>query len=540
MSDLREQLKKWKVANKSESTSENKLPSRPDKKIKKINQVINPTRFCSICKKKIISDLFEKHQREVHNKKSSDYLGDKEQDAKALQNAVKGYSPQINTKPTPPKPKTFKFDEINDLNIELSEINEFKEPDDWVLNFKDSIEFDDDDAFDINIGLDLGTSYTKAIIEFRGDKFAVDWRGISNFEDPFTLPAELSVNEKKASIGRNPSAQKILSSFKVKLLQKNIDTNEKKAFTTYLKIIFYYIRAWWGYYYSDLNQGKTLLWNINIGLPLKNIMEQDIVKSYESITEEAWKRSFYNNIESLNKDSFEINHYPEYAAQINSYLNSPKRHRGLHLLIDIGAGTTDICTFNVTEDDEQNINLPGMTSTVLNHGTHTLNNERFNLIDAHKIFTETLDTEEFLIKYSTIDRENLIKIDKNFIDYVAHEIKKVLGKTKQNKNRKASEWRNGITSFICGGGINSNIYKEIMKEVQDSKDLFSQFKLTYSTLDYPGNIKSRFNIYNFHRLSVAYGLSYSSFNWPKIPTYEVDDEVVEKPKLRGDFGDNYY
>ena len=535
-------LKKSGALKKSDETfDDKKIAIQPKKTKPEVNQVIHQTVYCAICKKKINKDIFSKHRLEIHKIKPNN-VPENNSDLEKVMVINKAYSSEKTNKQISQKNQTKNirtFQDISDLDIELSLFNDFKEPDDWIMNFKSPIDFDITDAFDINLGLDIGTSYTKAVIDFREDKFVVDWRGITNFEDPFTLPSELSLLNNKIAIGRNKNAQKIISSFKIKLLQNNVDEEYKYAFVNYLKIVFFYIRAWWDHYYSKLNKGKTLLWNINIGLPLKNMQDEHTVSLYKKITKEAWVKSYTSNSKLLDPDSYIIEHFPEFSSQINTYLNSPKKQRGLHLLVDIGAGTTDICTFIVTENENHDLKLPNMTSSVVNHGTHTLNNERYQLINSKKIYIKTLSSSDFIEKYPNIDSNALEKIDKNFIEFIAKEIKKVLGTTKSIKYRDAPEWKKGLVSFICGGGILSNIYHEIFIEAQNSKDPFSLFSLINTPLDNPDNLKSRYPVINFHRLSVAYGLSYSAFRQPEIPTYEIDDQPGKKYIQRDDFGDNY-
>ena len=43
----------------------------------------------------------------------------------------------------------------------------------------------------------------------------------------------------------------------------------------------------------------------------------------------------------------ELKAVPEFVAQITSYSHSPQRADGLHLLVDCGAGTVDVVSFNV-------------------------------------------------------------------------------------------------------------------------------------------------------------------------------------------------
>jgi hypothetical protein len=544
MQDWKEKLNSLKktgtLVRAANEYDEKKRIHQSKKIIKNKNKFIHETKFCPDCKKKINKDVFQQHQLEIHKLKPKDIKIDvNNEKLKQISSAYSEKTPHKKINPKAKEKKIRDFKKIKDLNINLSGPTDYKDPESWVSNFKNPINFYEVDAFDITLGLDIGTSYTKAVIDFRDNKFAIDWRGISNFKDPFTLPSELSIIEKNFFVGRNPKAEKIISSFKIKLLQNENEEDYKYTFINYLKVIFSYIRAWWDHNHSELNEGKSLLWGINIGLPLGSMQEKGVVDFYKKITKEGWKRSYGNNIELLDDNSYEIKHFPEFSSQINTYLNSPKKQNGLHLLLDIGAGTTDICTFIVTENKDNDLKLPGMTSAVIPYGTHTLNNERYLLINKEKEYIETLSTIEFIKKYPVIAIASLEEIDENFIKFIAKEIKKILGVTKSRKYKTAREWKDGLTTFVCGGGLSSNIYNEIFDEVQKKADSYSTFLLNRMQIEKPTNLRGSFTINNFHRLSVAYGLSYSRFNQPEIPTYEIEDQKVATLKSKANFAGSY-
>ncbi len=68
---------------------------------------------------------------------------------------------------------------------------------------------------------------------------------------------------------------------------------------------------------------------------------------------------------------------PEFAGQIASYVRSAHRRPDLHLMVDVGAGTTDITTFNIHQDFETLENVfPIFQPNIVNLGTHFLTANR--------------------------------------------------------------------------------------------------------------------------------------------------------------------
>ncbi len=58
----------------------------------------------------------------------------------------------------------------------------------------------------------------------------------------------------------------------------------------------------------------------------------------------------------LKDDKTELNIVPEIIASIQSYVRrNDVSHDGLYCVSDIGAGTLDVCTFRVKEDENGNI-----------------------------------------------------------------------------------------------------------------------------------------------------------------------------------------
>lgn len=78
-------------------------------------------------------------------------------------------------------------------SFRLSNQGEFRSPDSWVaLGVKTTLH-SSGRIFIARMGIDFGTAFTKASIGYGEDIFIVDWAGIKNGAEKFTLPGEFSV-----------------------------------------------------------------------------------------------------------------------------------------------------------------------------------------------------------------------------------------------------------------------------------------------------------------------------------------------------------
>ena len=112
-----------------------------------------------------------------------------------------------------------------------------------------------------------------------------------------------------------------------------------------------------------------------------------------------------------------------------------------------------------------------------------------------------------------------------FTEKIKNKILKVLNLTKQNRYYTSPNWQNGIRTFVCGGGAQSSIYMEAIGKVKP------KYNLIPISLPLPDNlIATNLSEDKFHRVSVAYGLSFDAMNLGNIrKKTEVDD--LRKPQL---------
>ena len=407
-------------------------------------------------------------------------------------------------------------------SYQLSSAQDFKMPDSWVL---EDYKPNHGRNFDITIGLDFGTSYTKACVRFGDNHFIVDWSGISNFKDKYTLPSEISYfMDGSFQIGRSADAVSVASSLKIPLLEKYQDVDSCSNAVNYLGLTLHYIRSWWFYTHGNLSRDFTLNWIVNIGSPSKQFEESYWTNKYKKIVSEAWTKSFINGkkISELHDENISV--IPEFVAEIASYTKSQQRQPDLHLLIDIGGGTVDIVTFNIhkIEDDEEL--FPKFASDVVNLGTHYLMSERIHKCSVPENdfkSMEVLTTSDFSNLYN-VALEEVEAIDLAYKDKIKNTIIKVLDLTKQRRYYSSPNWASGIRTFICGGGSYSSIYRDAIAKVQ------GRYNLLPINLPVPANVfPADFSKEKFHRISVAYGLS---FNEMSLGTIRKEQDVDDAPR----------
>lgn len=196
---------------------------------------------------------------------------------------------------------------------------------------------------------------------------------------------------------------------------------------------------------------------------------------------------------------FGLNIIPEAFAGLWSLTQQRRLERGMHLLVDIGGGTSDIAFFTITEDALPNIHAiisfpQGLNYIFENHmasnGIRSIEEAQYEFVNNHMEFNDSI------MKYQTLLINNtkaiLEKVEKEFINrqpiHKIHisELKKAL----QNK-----------PVVYCGGGSTYNCMIIALESFTDKK------LITKDLLNIP-YIKNR-NLTDsmFPILATSYGLS---------------------------------
>jgi len=438
-----------------------------------------------------------------------------------------------------PEPKRF---------FKLSNTDDYKLPAPWVAYGKNTTLSGSGTPIPIYMGIDFGTAFTKASIGFGGsDIFIVDWAGIKNGHDQFTLPGEFSVLEDGTCVvGRSPSANRVATDLKLPFLEGHASQSSLVDATIFLALVMRYIRGWWFHNHMGLIKTKAIEWNINLGAPTTPWQDNKIRNKYVKAAKAAWVMSCSDKpisvdhaqqlLISSDLSCPPVEIVPEFVAQIASYTRSPQRQPDLHLLVDVGAGTVDVVTFNVHQDENTGEDIfPIFWASVSNLGTHYLMSRRLHefphINDEHWNDATTVPNASVFARLIRGSPESVSNVDRIHTSDVAQAIATVLRTTKLRRYRNSPNWQEGIRVFFCGGGSSCDTFAQSIALASK----LSGFPLSRLGFPIPGRLKANsLPSDQFHRVSVAYGLGMDVFNLGNIiPIAEVENDTPVNLPHRG-------
>ena len=426
----------------------------------------------------------------------------------------------------------------------LTRVEEFKQPDDWVSCGKilDYLGNKNGRTLSIRLGLDFGTVYAKVAYKLADKVFFVKWNGIrnTNGDESFFLPCEMSETENKTIVlGRYSEQSNVFNNLKEPFLKDNPGENFS-LIIIFIAWIFRYVRAWIYKEHKDIIAERKIVYQINFGKPSNKFSwkHDDI---YKKIVTSAWYLSqlnekdytvqnaehiFKQNIISRNISLEQFDLIPEFAAQIAGYAQSPQRVDGLHMFFDIGGGTIDVSLFNIYRHPEREEIIPIFSCEVSPLGTHFLMQQRIaNIVNNRKQIVwsahhASMSSDAFANHFGC-DPHAIRRCDDKFSKDIMFVLTRNIHITKCSRYPLAPEWRNGLRTFMSGGGKRCELYQNAIQEVFKEKQL-RLFNMKDQYFDYFSREDNELRK-NSHRLSVAYGLTFDPNIIGKI---EFPDDVA--------------
>ncbi|WLI87839.1 hypothetical protein Q4S45_13945 [Massilia sp. R2A-15] len=398
---------------------------------------------------------------------------------------------------------------------------------------------------DIVIGLDFGTSYTKAAVGFMDKIYPVTWEGVSLAVPSFLLASEYTVGPLgDAMFGQHPACRldEFATDLKLPFLQPGASAPSIARAAVFLGMVLGYIRAWVFRYHSKKLSGATIRWQLNLGAPCNGMESERIVKAYERLADMAWVLSMHPDgrkfITAESHASASLpgppcadliarTICPEFVAQMAGYMASPQRVRGLHALIDVGGGTVDIVTFNVHAIEDEDT-FPFLVPEVRPLGTHALSHNRLTDIEepATAADYDELDpvpeAEEFAAR-AGIGIGHVRERDALFSQSVSKSVRSVFATTKARRYRLSDAWAGGVRTFFTGGGSSVGLYQDAIAR--------AHLPGTGGLLIRPLPLHPRLDGLpldsgQYQRVSVACGLAQDSFTLARIiAANEVEDDT---------------
>lgn len=401
---------------------------------------------------------------------------------------------------------------------------------------------------DIVIGLDFGTSYTKAAVGLKDKIFPVSWEGVSATPERYLLPSEYSVlDDGICQIGQAPTVpvEQVHQRLKHPFIDHAVSSASIAKAVVFVALVLRYVRAWVFRQHGSKIGLSKIRWLLNIGAPSNGLENGRLEIAYRKLGSMAWVLSLSETGIPLRKaqemtsawspgslpdDLTDLQVLPEFVAQIAGYVHSAQRRRGLHALVDVGGGTLDVVTFIVHERDDEDV-FPFLVPEVRALGTQMLYQNR--LVDApgcdEACLPDELQPVLSEMEYaaaSGLPEEHVRKRDQVLWGAVRDVVNGVFHKTKQKRYRLSDAWRDGLPTFLTGGGGKVEGYGNSVKTGGERHA--TALKLM-PLPPHPRLVDFEGGIDDYQRISVACGLALDAFSLGQIiPAREVDDDVAPR------------
>lgn len=416
---------------------------------------------------------------------------------------------------------------------------------------------------DVVIGLDFGTACTKVVLRtplYADRVFMVPFGEFGHSTCEYLLPTHLNINQNYYFLPKgNEKGWK--SDLKLQLLSSLKSVNEEDAVhnaIAYIALVFRYVRTWFLNTQKDIYGDLLLDWHVNVGVPSETAQNNDLCMLYTKVITAAWAVSasegdvtlrLIHDVQQgihLGKYDLElfppVHAFPEIAAEVAGYTKSDLRREGLHLMIDVGAGTVDICGFNVVRINKED-RLPLFSTSVQPHGVKFLHHARRTaVIDSISEALDDLSPDggaplpgvEQYIPDQELSVGVLKEADSEFFRQCRTQLFGLASHLKKMVPA-GSAWNDEFRLFLCGGGSSLKFYADLISEIsQWLKDNTSNKRAKQIHLPRQKNLVTSISDDQYHRFGVAVGLSHLADDFDRVmlnikPVVENDNTPDPEP-----------
>lgn len=417
-----------------------------------------------------------------------------------------------------------------------------------------------DDVIDLVMGFDFGTSCSKVVVRspfmLRSRAVLVPWCGRDG-TSTYLLPTVLYESRRgELDLALLKDGDLPHTDIKIQLLDRPSDDDARARAAAYLGRALRMARRWlldtqqnaWGRY--------RIRWALNVGIPSAGYDDREVRETFLEVARAAWRLSLQQDLptkttaidalRSADRESDQIQAIevvPEIVAEVVGYARSSRRRDGLHVMVDVGASTIDICGFILHAPvDEDRYEL--LSALVKRIGVHELHLRRLRAIEEAGRVPSTMMTSpdplgaipdvgcDYVDHAGGPLREKLGEIDADYVKECTDALMRVLMALKKDRYpfwfAIASE---PLSVFMAGGGRSFARIREAMEKANkrfkpaiyiggiELKDIPSVKLANELPADMTG------------RLDVAYGLSFDRFDIGRI-TRPGEIEDISSPRLR--------
>jgi len=381
------------------------------------------------------------------------------------------------------------------------------------------------------IGFDFGTSSTKIVVQlphvmggvsaalpvpecFRADNHPHLWATCIYF----------SQKTRAFSLERQQGFEKI-TGIKTQLMGLDfLDLTDRQAnglspeilATAFVALI---LRVTVGWAVGDTFKETTsegLRWSVNMGVPAVTLDNEKQKKLFSAVLSASWLLASSRDpvtIETITNyharsvkmgtpselSSFKdagLTLIPEIVAASVGFIKSNLASEGLYVMVDVGASTLDASAFDLSRDE---------------HG-----------IWDYKIYTA--DVRLFGV-FATKWIEKIKVKDTDLLDACSVMLRRVVWRSRIKESTRSVAWSTKLPVLICGGGRDMELYRKAISSINDLLRKNPEASgIEPMTVPLPVNLTVDVSENSFHRLAVAWGLSFEEFEFGEIftPSY-IDD-----------------
>jgi len=415
---------------------------------------------------------------------------------------------------------------------------------------------------DLVVGLDFGTSCSKIVIRspflYRAQALAIPFGELAHSSSPYLLPT-VTYEDPSGGLGlamRRPARRH--ADLKVALMESSDDALVRARAAAYLGRALRLARVWLLETQAEAYGHFRLRWALNLGIPSAGYDDDRIRAAFVSVARGAWILSLLPEAPTAAKamqvleqveggDSGAVDErgpsgvpvavVPEIAAEVVGYARSHRRDEGLHVMLDVGASTIDLCGFVLhAREGEDHYEL--LTAVVERLGLHELHRRRVDVARVEDALDDLLapipeSARSYVGSDSDEIGERLSEVDAQYVRECTSKIMEVLMALRRARDPNSNRWQRGLPLFVAGGGCRFGLVRDAIDEANRrfttatrAKGLFPSPLAALETLrneDVPEDLMGR--------LAVAYGLSFDSLDIGEIrPPREVADIPPPRPR----------
>ena len=350
-----------------------------------------------------------------------------------------------------------------------------------------------------------------------------------------------------------------VTDIKISLMDQSADERSRAVAAAYLGLALRGARRWFLDTQADIYGRYSLRWAISLGIPSAGYDDERVRSTFGIVARAAWELSLSAaapTIDTAARACYDaeargapdsethIDVVPAIVAEVVGYARSKLRHNGLHVVVDVGASTLDICGFNLYSPEGED-HYPLLTALVERLGLHELHLKRIAAIPASVPGARVPQLEPsrpipdrgsyYVVEPSNALRRLLDAVDDRYVLACTNALMRVLMDLRKCRSPCADAWQTGVPLFLSGGGRNFEIIERATRCAHERLTKYTKtLGIRPRALPKPETLANEDAPDG--RLDVAYGLSFDRFDIGEIhPPAEIPD--VENPPRPMDWPD---